>query len=928
MFFKKRANRFLNLFSVLILVAIVLPASWRPNNSAAAQDLFDDTVTPTVETTPVVEVTPQVEQTPEPVSTPSVGETPVAPITETPPATPPVVELLEQQISSAALKVNFMAPFNWVTQVDFPMFVTGYRNVKAVLLFPPEESDQVVLVSLAKKSQLGLEAWLKQQQVRFPTDLQVVFLENEVFGYPAAAAFGHISAGMNVLYVFVDRGTTVLEISHQSSTGFVFLNQFNRLLVTLNPVNSDVFGENQPLDLAVMFPLSSVMEPSLLTPQFGEELQALAYSNCSGQSSAGSAQDALFFSGVLGRMGIADSQFARDAFMAWKPYENTSACWNPLATTYQTAWFPSGTGCTDTMFNSVGVRNYSSRECGQLATARTLLYSGSGTYYKPIRDMLSQTSFNWQALHGSVKKWVGSEAYATSITNKWQMLWNSRSITRCASIPSGQFCGEYYNNRSLSGSPAFAKNTGNINFDWGYNAPGGTVGSDNFSARWQGIFPFEKAGYIFKVTADDGVRLYVDNVLKYPSVPNQDPWRDQPATTYIYDLGFSAGNHTVKLEYYENGGAAVAQVSWQKKTYASEWVRQSPYLTLTQGSSAEMWVTYKNMGNMTWYNTYSPNRTHLGTLNPTTGAVDYASPFVCSPGWLGKNRPAVLSDPSVVQGSNGTFRFNICVPAALAPGVYRIAVAPLVENVAWMQSQFVYWDVTVKPIPPVGCNVSCQDELNQSLKLTDKQTVLASRLPGTIPVVGMDSIHGKPGQLPLSAPVNSDTGNRFAGLYKAVIAQFGVNTNPRYAPSSGYTYCNTFAGDVARAMGNSLPTKAEYYGNNDRATIGFPALYDWFASSSSNRGWRKVDAYSTDGMKQIIDHVNSGKMAIAVTKYQVKDKDGKPVWVGHIAVIRPGQGNVTNAYDLRIAQAGKTNGVDMTLKTGFGTLKPLFFIHD
>jgi N-acetylmuramoyl-L-alanine amidase len=271
--------------------------------------------------------------------------------------------------------------------------------------------------------------------------------------------------------------------------------------------------------------------------------------------------------------------------------------------------------------------------------------------------------------------------------------------TRC-SIPSGQFCGEFYNNRTLSGSPSVKQNTTSINYDWGTGSPVSGIGVDNFSVRWQGTYAFDNATYSFTTTTDDGMNLYVDNVKKSPTSPAQDPWRDQAPTTYSYDLPMTTGNHTIKVEYYENGGGAVARVAWQKKaalTYGSSWVSQSGYPTVTQGGSADLWVTYQNTGTATWTNTYSPNRTHLGTLHPTTGAVDYASPFVCTPSWVGNNRPAILSEASVAKGANGTFRFKICVPSNMTPGTYRIAVAPLVENVSWMKSpQFVYWDVTVQ----------------------------------------------------------------------------------------------------------------------------------------------------------------------------------------------------------------------------------------
>lgn len=67
--------------------------------------------------------------------------------------------------------------------------------------------------------------------------------------------------------------------------------------------------------------------------------------------------------------------FAVRAFLAWEPYENTVACWNPLATTLRysgecQSWNLPG--------NSAGVQQYPSRECGIRATADTLNYTFNG----------------------------------------------------------------------------------------------------------------------------------------------------------------------------------------------------------------------------------------------------------------------------------------------------------------------------------------------------------------------------------------------------------------------------------------------------------------------------------------------------------------------------------------------------------------------
>jgi hypothetical protein len=60
----------------------------------------------------------------------------------------------------------------------------------------------------------------------------------------------------------------------------------------------------------------------------------------------------------------------------------------------------------------------------------------------------------------------------------------------------------------------------------------------------------------FTVVTDDGSRLWIDDQLVI------DAWTDQPPTTYTADPGLSAGDHTVRYEFDENGGGETAQLSW------------------------------------------------------------------------------------------------------------------------------------------------------------------------------------------------------------------------------------------------------------------------------------------------------------------------------------------------------------------------------
>ena len=135
-------------------------------------------------------------------------------------------------------------------------------------------------------------------------------------------------------------------------------------------------------------------------------------------------------------------------------------------------------------------------------------------------------------------------------------------LTCTTTVSSDRWKGEYYNNKDLSGSPTMVRDDGdgNLNFDWESDSPSSSceIGADNFSVRWTRTVSFDANDYRFTMTSDDGFRLYIDDELKL------NKWIDQGATTYTVDVSLSAGNHTIKMEYYENGGNAVARLSWKE----------------------------------------------------------------------------------------------------------------------------------------------------------------------------------------------------------------------------------------------------------------------------------------------------------------------------------------------------------------------------
>jgi hypothetical protein len=114
----------------------------------------------------------------------------------------------------------------------------------------------------------------------------------------------------------------------------------------------------------------------------------------------------------------------------------------------------------------------------------------------------------------------------------------------------------YWNNTSLAGPPAQQRFETNLDYNWGDGFPAPGVNANQFSARWSRYIDVPPSDYRFSVTADDGVRLWVDDDLLI------DRWHDQGATTYTAQKYLGPGHHLVRVDYYENGGQAVIRVSW------------------------------------------------------------------------------------------------------------------------------------------------------------------------------------------------------------------------------------------------------------------------------------------------------------------------------------------------------------------------------
>jgi len=140
------------------------------------------------------------------------------------------------------------------------------------------------------------------------------------------------------------------------------------------------------------------------------------------------------------------------------------------------------------------------------------------------------------------------------------------SLTDSA-LAAGGLTGKYYNNMSLSEPPAMTRFEA-VDFDWGDLSPQpGTVNANQFSVRWSGaVIPRYSETYRFITRTDDGVRLWVNRQLII------DNWTAHSSTVDVSQpITLQADKeYPIKIEFYENGGQAVAELYWESSSQASQ----------------------------------------------------------------------------------------------------------------------------------------------------------------------------------------------------------------------------------------------------------------------------------------------------------------------------------------------------------------------
>ncbi len=117
--------------------------------------------------------------------------------------------------------------------------------------------------------------------------------------------------------------------------------------------------------------------------------------------------------------------------------------------------------------------------------------------------------------------------------------------------------GSYYKDDNLQ-TLVKTRIDNNINFKWGLSAPISGLPRDKFSVRWTGTIYIPQSAQVgFRTIADDGVRLYVNNIL----VIND--WDSHPADVDDGGLYLEKGYYPIKLEFRDYDWVSKIILQWQ-----------------------------------------------------------------------------------------------------------------------------------------------------------------------------------------------------------------------------------------------------------------------------------------------------------------------------------------------------------------------------
>ena len=266
------------------------------------------------------------------------------------------------------------------------------------------------------------------------------------------------------------------------------------------------------------------------------------------------------------------------------------------------------------------------------------------------------------------------------------------SFVNSSSIGSGTgLQGNYYSNqlRTFNGAPTLVRTDATVNFNWGTSAPDPKISQTDFSVRWLGaVQPQFNETYTFSATADDGVRVWINGQKIL------DGWVDQAPATYTGTFPMVAQQrYNIQVDYYQNGGGAVAMLAWSSPSTASAIVPASQLYPVTNPPPGVVLTGPANGASFTAGGAVTLAATAAAQYNTLAGVAFYAnglplgtatnSPYGLTATNLAAGAytlTAVVTDATGVSGTSAPVAITLTAPSGLPYGVAARPAAPAFFN--------------------------------------------------------------------------------------------------------------------------------------------------------------------------------------------------------------------------------------------------------
>lgn len=318
---------------------------------------------------------------------------------------------------------------------------------------------------------------------------------------------------------------------------------------------------------------------------------------------------ALFYqnSSAAGSAGVIPTQAA----IAAAPSITPSATGGPQGPTATPTWTPRASNTpylTPTFVNTAVPANINTRTAGSFPSNTIIISDGSGLpVVVPTNTKVVPRSTQTAVALTATAAYSGTLEAATAT----QAAGAATAIAGSATPLPNFWRGSYFANQTLSDTPALVRNDPTINFNWGEGSPAANIPTDHFSVRWERNQILQSATYLFYAYSDDGIRVYVDDILII------DNW-DNPSNQVQYAFGSaSAGTHNFRVEYYENTGTAQVQFGWELRndgawvgeyyrnnnlSGAPQFIRQDQTISFNWGSGGPNGLNQSDNFSIRWLN--------------------------------------------------------------------------------------------------------------------------------------------------------------------------------------------------------------------------------------------------------------------------------------------------------------------------------------